>query len=185
MVFGPEVDSILTYGPGPIPGGGSGGGANGGQSTTFLQCVKLGTDHFNLQTGLQAVSGGKLGNGAVSEALLGSSVSSVINFFDGHPGDAVGEGVGKSLPSAAEGASSLVPDVAFVTTTQTTVAVRGRGFAGGVALIERATRFIPTGAIARAGARVFAGVARGLDAVKDPVDLAVGAFSGLVCSITR
>jgi RHS repeat-associated protein len=45
---------------------------------TFGNCVKSGTDYFSLQHGLQAASGGTLGNSWVSSAFLGSSVSSAI-----------------------------------------------------------------------------------------------------------
>ena len=45
---------------------------------SFGNCVKSGTDYFSLQHGLQAATGGSMGNSWVSSAFLGSSVSSAI-----------------------------------------------------------------------------------------------------------
>ena len=75
--------------PGPADNTGGGGGddsrppvlrrntANNGQQS-FADCVKSGTDYFNLQNGLKAISGGRLVTSWVSSAFLSSNISNFI-----------------------------------------------------------------------------------------------------------
>ncbi len=138
------------------------------QTQCFAYCVKGDSDYFSLQHGLQYISGGRLGNGWVSGALLGSSVSAGIGFvqslFGGNAGGALSAGAGEALsraggPAAVRAAASVPDELALPWGID-----------------------IPLGAIARTGADVLDFGLRAIGQVKDPYDLTVSSFSAIVCS---
>ncbi len=185
-------------------GGAGGGGARGihpplwddppgGGGESFADCVKKDGNYFSLQNGLRAVTGGRLGNGFVSSALLGNSVSGAIDFvqsFGKHePGTAVsvatGEAVSRGAGPAATAAASRVPNVAFSVTAAATVSVQTPTASTSLSLAARISGVLPTGTLARAGARLLSGTLSAVSHVKDPLDATVALFSSVVCGIGR
>ncbi len=164
---------------------------------TFGNCVKSGTDYFSLQHGLQAASGGTLGNSWVSSAFLGSSVSSAItlgqygmNFIapsSNSPsgGQTFSSTAGEVLSDAAAPAASKlapsVPNVAFTVAASAGVAVQTPTSSAALNLSGSLSGTVPLNAAATTGAKALSL----LGTVKLPFDLAVGGFSALVCSIGR
>jgi RHS repeat-associated protein len=184
-----------TRGSSTARGGGRGGrlGGGGQKRESFAQCVKNDANFFSLQHGLQAISGGRLGSGFLSSALLGSSVSAGIDFVQSFgkndPGTALRVAAGEALSNeagpAAVAAASNVPNVAFavagtagfsVNTATVSVSARFTGAASGI---------IPTGTLARLGAAALNGALKAVSQIKDPLDLSVATFSAVVCSIGR
>jgi RHS repeat-associated protein len=164
---------------------------------TFLNCVKSGTEYFSLQHGLQAATGGKMGNSWGSSAFLGSSVSSLItlgqygvNFiapgsnaptgaetFSSTAGEALGDAAG---PAASRLAPS-VPNLAFTVAATAGVGVQTPTASTALNLSGSLTGTIPLNTAATTGAKAL----NILGTVKLPFDLAVGGFSALVCSLGR
>jgi hypothetical protein len=156
---------------------------------SFGNCVKGGADAFSLQSGLQKISGGHLGTGWMSGALLGSSVSSAITLgqygiarfspSNGAPtggetasstaAEAVGDGAGPALDAAAKRAPAMA-----ITAAAT---IR----AGNASATAAVSASVPLGAMARFGAKALGA----LGELKLPYDLSVASFSAVVCSIGR
>ena len=164
---------------------------------TFGNCVKSGTDYFSLQHGLQAATGGTLGNSWVSSAFLGSSVSSAItlgqygvNFIapsSNSPSGAqtfsstAGEVLSDAAAPAASKLAPSVPNVAFTVAASAGVAVQTPTSSAALNLSGSLSGTVPLNAAATTGAKALSL----LGTVKLPFDLAVGGFSALVCSIGR
>src|SRR5579872_3973846 len=149
-----------------------------------LDCIKSGTDAFNLQTGLEAISGGHLGTSNFAGALLGSSVSSAISFGQdlatGRLGDSLKVAAGESFADFGLGiALRRVPDL-NLNLGATLVGLADTE--SGPALVTASTSVsivVPVGSAASATAN-FLDLAEFLG--KAPVDLTVAAFSVIGCA---
>lgn len=164
---------------------------------SFGDCVKSGTDYFSVQHGLQATSGGRLGTSWASSAFLGSSVSSFItvgqyfsSLFSGTSnapsgGEAFSAGAGEVVSDTSGPVASTiapyVPNVGVTLKATATVAVSTPTISAAAKLSVSASGTIPFSGVVSVGGKVL----NGLGAAKLPYDLAVGSFSGLVCSIGR
>ncbi|HTC92161.1 MAG TPA: hypothetical protein VK699_01765 [Terriglobales bacterium] len=160
---------------------------------SFFDCVKQSGDYFSLQHGLQLISGGRLGNGWISSAVLGNSPSAVIDFFQslskGDFGGAASSGGGEAATrwggKAAVASASNVPNVAIAAAGAASLRVETPALTASARVAFQFKTVLPTGLLARAGAE---GLNLGLEAVgtvKDPIDFAVSSISALVCGITR
>jgi hypothetical protein len=164
---------------------------------SFGNCVKSGTDYFGLQHGLQAATGGSMGNSWVSSAFLGSSVSSAItlgqygmNFIAPSANSPTGaqtfsNTAGEVLSDAAAPAASKlapsVPNLAFTVAATAGGAIQTPTSSAALNLSGSLSGTVPLNAAATTGAKAL----NILGTVKLPFDLAVGGFSALVCSIGR
>jgi hypothetical protein len=175
-------------------GGGSGGGSgtpNSNQKQSFLSCVKSGSDYFSLQNGLVGLTGGRVGTGWLSSVFLGSNVSSGItllqwggSFLSGS-GPSAGRGAGSAVSlfngNAASALAKSVPNVSLGVSGAVAVTVETPAAFTTVSVAGSVSAAIPFGQVATAaanGLNVF-------NKVKLPIDLAVGGFSAVVCSIGR
>jgi RHS repeat-associated protein len=164
---------------------------------TFGNCVKSGTDYFSLQHGLQAISGGSMGNSWAASAFLGSSVSSAItlgqygmNFIAPSPNaptgaqtfsSTAGEALSDAAGPAASRLASSMPNLAFTVAATAGVGVQTPTTSVGLNVAGSLSGTVPLNAVASTGAKAL----NILGTVKLPFDLAVGGFSALVCSIGR
>lgn len=148
---------------------------------------------FSLQSGLQNISGGKLGNGWLAGALLGNSVQSVGDTIslvaNGKPGSAantaVQEAFGDTAGNIATAAASKVPNVAVTVGVQAAATMQTSTFSATASLSAQATANLPIGTLAQSAAGKVSGALGVLGAFKLPYDLSVASFSALVCGIGR
>lgn len=158
-----------------------------------MNCVKASADHFSLQHGLEVITGGRIGNGWVAEAVLGSSVSSGIEFFRSLSGKEPGQAVRilgsdvltEAVGPAAKFFASDIPNISVTVGGAAAVTVQTPGFSASGSIAGRVSGVIPTGAFARAGAEFLDVGLHFVGTVKTPIDLAVGGFSSLICAIGR
>jgi len=182
------------------PGHGGGGGADGGTSKksqpnqqSYADCVKEDGDYFSLQHGLQSLSGGRLGNDAVSGVLLGNSVSDAIDFvqslFSGNYSKASRVGAGEIIDETggkvAKVLASKLPNVAVSVRASAAVGVTTTDVSATLLLSLEAEGIIPIGSLASTAAETADGALEALSRVKLPIDLTVSMFSATVCSIGR
>jgi RHS repeat-associated protein len=160
--------------------------------TSFLDCVRAGTNYFSLQNGLKSLTGGRLGNGVISKALLGNSVQNGVDI-----GEAIAKGdageVGKEV--GAETLVHLGPPVAhslapYVPNITKTVAVGWsyRYFTGGweAKQILSTTIRYPLKSMATKATGLIAKPLEEIELrVKLPVDITIFSFSSIVCGIGR
>jgi hypothetical protein len=162
---------------------------NNGTLRQFWHCVASGTDYFSLQTGLKAVSGGRLGNGWLAGALLGNSVQSVGDTIeavaDANFGKAVNVAAAEAFADTAGGlvarAAEKVPNVVITVTASVGGTVATRSFAASGALAGSVSFNLST--LATRAAAVVAKPLALLGAVKLPIDLAVAGFSAVACGV--
>ena len=167
------------------------------EEPTFWDCVKRSADYFSLQHGLQAATGGSMGNSWISSALLGNSVSSGItlgqysaNFiapgsnaptgaetFSSTAGEVLGDAAG---PAASKLAPS-VPNIAFTVAATASVGVQTQTSSFGLNLSGSFSATVPLNPLAGNAAKAL-GL---LGELKLPFDLAAGGFSAVVCGIGR
>ncbi|HEY1525862.1 MAG TPA: RHS repeat-associated core domain-containing protein [Candidatus Angelobacter sp.] len=189
-ILPPDFPGLIGGGPpAPISGGddGGGGGAPGrgpkkpGKARQFFDCVKKGGEDFSLQSGVQSLSHGKLGNGLVAHAFLSNSVSEGIGFFEGAIGSFLtSQAIERGAPKAAQAAASVIPDVSITTTTATTVSAPSFS----LTVVKSSITNLPFGSIASSISNVATeGVEAFGKVIKLPVDLSVSGFSAVVCSI--
>lgn len=142
---------------------------------SFADCLRSGNEGFSLQAGLQKLSGGRLGNGAVSSALLGNSVQSAIDVGQKLTSGDVSGGVhdyaqDEAIEKGVEAGAKALPTVSV--SASVTV-----GSSSGSATVSAAAT-VPFGTIGET-------LLKGLSRVKLPYDLSVASFSAVVCSIGR
>jgi len=180
------------------PGGRCGGGGSGHippprpsaptpNGESYADCVKNDGKYFSLQHGLQAISGGRLGDGLLASAFTGNDVSDLIALAQGEIGDfAKNKAVEEGVPVLVNGAASVVPDISISTTTATTLTMQSPTMSTSLSVIETTTRVLPFGTAARVGSKVLTGALEGFGkVVKLPFDLSVSSFSAVVCGIGR
>lgn len=163
------------------------------QQQSYWGCVRGGLQDFSLQSGLQNISGGKLGNGWLAGAFLGNSIQSAGDFIQqlasGKPGSAAKtaatEGTSWAAAPAATAAASKVPNVAVSVGVQVAATVQTPTASATVSLSAQAAADIPLGTVAQAGAGVLSKALGALGTVKLPYDLSVASFSAVVCGIGR
>jgi RHS repeat-associated protein len=204
---GPAPCSLVVVAdPRTPPGGcgGSGGGPGGAAGSTsqstpaqapkrsFVNCVQNASNYFSLQSVLQGVSGGRLGNSWLASAFLGNSFSSAITagqyLFSSSP----------SAPSAGQTASTVTGEILSDVSgpTASSVAQRVPNLAVTVAATAAAAAESPTSAVVvsvggsltvtvplNAAASAGANLLNVFGAVKLPYDTAVTSISALVCSL--
>jgi RHS repeat-associated protein len=188
----------LVFRPGWGAGGGGGGGTSAPksapqQSLSFANCVKSGTDYFSLQHGLQAISGGRLGNSWLANAFLGNSVSSVItveqyfsSLFSSMPtapgltGTASAAAGEAFSDFGATAALKRVPNITFSAAVAAGAAVETPESGAFVSLGVSASGALPLGAAAGALGNALSV----FGAFKLPYDLSVASFSALACSLS-
>jgi hypothetical protein len=156
---------------------------------SYANCVKNAGNYFSLQHGLQAASGGNLGNSWLSGALLGNPFSDVIAFGQGL---ASGNGAeaGSSGSSAALGfydpagrtleAATQLQDVTVVTSSVTATSVTLPGASVTSVSLNATSQTIPLSTLG-AIAKPFLAVAKGLNVW----NYGVTSFAGFVCGIGR
>ncbi|MGH9780961.1 MAG: RHS repeat domain-containing protein [Candidatus Acidiferrales bacterium] len=181
----PETDCMLrAYSLTPIYGalpigfftpfdlGDGSGGAPGPQTPThpYLNCVKNSGNEASVQAGLQYVSGGHLGNGALAGAFLGNPFSDAIQFFQNRSG-----GAASAAAAAAPTALRTVPNVA-VSYTSTTVVATPSEFTVITSEIEGV---LPLGTIATGAADFLEGLT---NVVTLPVSVTATAFGAVTCA---
>jgi hypothetical protein len=190
--------NLVCGGGGQVAGAASGVGGGGGagkKGRSFANCVKGGADAFSLQSVLQGVSGGRLGNSWLSSAFLGNTVSSVItggqwlaSKFSPSPGapsggQAAGALTGEAVSYATgQGAPALapqVPNVILTVAASTSTLMETPTSLSLTTLQATASATIPLNAAATgvSDALTVLGV------VKLPWDLTAAGFSALVCSL--
>jgi RHS repeat-associated protein len=160
---------------------------------SFYTCVRSGMDHFSLQSGVQNISGGRLGNSWLAGAFLGNSVQSVGDTIQllaqGQPGPAISTGGGEafadSAGSIATKAALKVPNVAITVGAQATASLEAPGVSATTTIGVQASANLPFGTVAQGGANTLSKALGLFGMVKLPYDLSVASFSGLVCSIGR
>jgi RHS repeat-associated protein len=163
------------------------------QQQSYWGCVRSGLQDFSLQSGLQNISGGKLGNGWLAGAFLGNSVQSVGDTIsavaNGKPGSAANiaaaEGTSWAAAPAATAVASKVPNVAVSVGVQVAATVQTPTATTTVSLSAQAAADLPLGTAAQAGAGVLSKTLGALGTFKLPYDLSVASFSAVVCGIGR
>jgi hypothetical protein len=175
--------------PSPIGGGDNGGGGGGtpgrgpkpGKAKQFFDCVKKGGEDFSLQSGLQSLTHGKVGNGIVAHAFLSNTVSELIGLGEGEIGSFLtSAAIERGAPKAAEAAASAIPNIAITTTAETTISAPSFS----LSVISSSITNIPIGSIASSITNTAVeGLETFTNAVKLPIDLSVSGFSAVVCSI--
>lgn len=160
--------------------------ANNGQKS-YADCVKDSGNYFSLQNGLRSVSGGQLGNGFWSGAILGSPVSDAIegvqNVYSGNwsgAGGRSGSIVGGWAAGKGADAASQITNISLTTVAATTTTVQAPGASISVTSVNASTMTLPTGLLGQ-GAKVAAGVLKGLNVW----NYGVSAVSGMICAIGR
>jgi hypothetical protein len=156
-----------------------GAGSTKAPKLSFGDCVKRGTDYFNLSNALAGITGGRVGNGPISNAFLGSPISAAIDLLQGDPTDAIGHGAGSGIGKAAEALAPFVPNLYPV--GKNLIPITGPG--GGIPIGWRQEFEIPLKAAAKTGARTFATALEFAEFYKLPLDLAVGGFSAFICGL--
>jgi RHS repeat-associated protein len=156
---------------------------------SYANCVKNAGNYFSLQHGLQAASGGSLGNSWLSGALLGNpfsdGIAAVQGVFNGSASEA-----GSSGSSAALGfydpagrtleAATQLQDVTVVTSSVTATSVTLPGASMTSVSLNATSQTIPLSTLG-AIAKPFTAVAKGLNVW----NYGVTSFSGFVCGIGR
>jgi len=160
---------------------------------SFYDCVRSGLDAFSLQSGLQKISGGRLGNGWLAGAFLGNSVESVGDTIQllssGQAGaasnTAIAEIVGDTAGDAASAAASKVPNITATIGIQLAATFQTPALSASGAITGQATVNLPLGTIAQAGAGRLSSALGALGGFKLPYDLSVASFSAVTCAIGR
>jgi hypothetical protein len=145
--------------------------------------------------GLQAATGAKMGNSWLANAFLGSSVSSLItggqfvqSIYPPNPsaltaGQTLSTTAGEYLSDVGVGqAAKVVPNVSFTVAATATASLQTPTSSATLGLNASMSGTLPFGTVANAAANVLGGFGKW---VKAPIDLTVGGFSALVCSIGR
>src|SRR5262249_37927963 len=128
---------------------------------SYAECIKNDGNYFSLQHGLQALTGGRVGNGLLASAFLGNSVSDVIGLFQGDIGGFLtGKAVENGIPAAAKGAAAITPNITVTSVRSTTIAVRTPAVSTTVTAVSVRTINLPLGAAARTSAGLLT---RGLE----------------------
>jgi RHS repeat-associated protein len=156
---------------------------------SYVNCVKNAGNYFSLQHGLQAASGGRLGNSWLSGALLGNPFSDLIAFGQGLA-SRNGAEAGSSGSSAALGfydpagrtleAATQLQDVTLVTTSVTATSVTLPGASVTSVSLNATSQTIPLSTLGTI-AKPFLAVAKGLNVW----NYGVTSFAGFVCGIGR
>jgi RHS repeat-associated protein len=170
------------------PAGGSTPGASQ-PNQSYAQCVKDGGDFLSLQNGLQAITGGYLGNGWLSSALLGNSFSNGIGFFQalgqGNMGGAgkaaAAEALSRGGGPAAVAAASHVPNLSGSFAVSVSIQTATTSLSAGAG----AEFSFATGTFARIGAGLLSAGLETVGQLKDPIDLAATGFAAFVCGLGR
>ncbi len=163
------------------------------QQQSYWGCVRSGLEGFSLQSGLQKISGGKLGNGWLAGAFLGNSVQSVGDTISllasGKPGSAANtaaqEAFGDTAGDIATATASKVPNVAVSVGVQVAATVQTPTASTTVSVGAQVAADLPIGTLAQSGAGVLSKGLGALGAFKLPYDLSVASFSAVVCGIGR
>ena len=129
-----------------------------------------------------------MGNGIVSDALLGSSVTPVIDIIQayrhGDFKDMFKEGAKvaaeKAVDKGIEKGAEHTPNVAVTLATTATVVVSTPNASSIASVSSRITARIPTSTMARAGSNALSKFGT---LVKTPWDASVTSFSALVCAM--
>jgi len=160
---------------------------------TYLDCIKNDGDYFSLQHGLQSISGGRYGSSWLAGAVLGNSVSAGIEFgqsvYNRGPSSGVSPAAGEVLSrkggAVAVSGAKNVPNLAVSVAGAAGVAIQTPSLSASASMTVRASGILPTGTLARAGARLLNGGLELIGHVKDPIDLSIASFSAVVCGIGR
>jgi RHS repeat-associated protein len=159
---------------------------NSPNKDSWWDCMKKSMEDVSLQAGLKKVSGGRLGDGWLSEAFLGSSVEGVGNLvaglfsgeFANSAKSTINVAVGEFSADFAEKMAGYVPNVThgylYLYASETTM------------VIQAGVRSLPFGTAARVGAGALKGTLGTVTrTVKWPLDFTVALFASASCSIGR
>jgi RHS repeat-associated protein len=154
---------------------------------SYFDCVKNSGNYFSLQHGLQAASGGRMGDSWVSGALLGNPFSDLVEFGEGLA-NGNGAQAGSSGSSGAFGlydpagrtleAATQLQDVTVVTANVAVTTVQIPGVSMTSVSVNAASKTIPLGTLGSIAKPVLS-VAKGLNVW----NYGVSAVSAFVCGI--
>ncbi len=158
------------------------------QPTSYANCVKNSGNYFSLQNGLQSISGGQLGNGPISSALLGNPFSDLIGFgqtlasgsADGS-GAIAADAIAYKSGDAAVAVASKVPNVSGTFAVAGSVAVSTPSMNGTFSYGVSVSGSLPFGSVAMSLAKGFAKAG----SAANVYNAGVTAVSSMICAIGR